>query len=282
MKLLMFLMKPLKFIVLMLFFLALIYYRPVIFHSNVNQYINSAQSYLEDIFDISIPVHMVAADQVEAVVQHECELPVANAVNEVPAASTGNEHKQAASAEAVDNADDSVAIIEVLAETLDVINEKVDMLFAERKQAIAMASTSTVNESSVAPAAGDRVNDYLADRNQENTGISPAGSASFDTKQVLQMARQLFWSGDVQSSERLYLDLVNMDDSDADAYGELGNVYYAQGKWKQAGEAYYEAAVRLLALEQDGQKSNRISYLLRVIQGLDAESAEKLRNKISG
>jgi tetratricopeptide (TPR) repeat protein len=87
-----------------------------------------------------------------------------------------------------------------------------------------------------------------------------------------------YWSGDIQSAEKLYLYLANIEDRNPDVYGELGNVYYAQGEWKQAGQAYYEAAVRLLAIN----KGDQVNYLLQLIQGLDSDSAQLLRQKISG
>ncbi len=85
-------------------------------------------------------------------------------------------------------------------------------------------------------------------------------------------ARQAFNQGKVVASEKLYIELTQLEQDNPDAYGELGNVYYSQGKWDKAGQAYYEAAVRLIA---EG-KYNQVSYLQRVISGLDREHAEKL------
>ena len=85
-------------------------------------------------------------------------------------------------------------------------------------------------------------------------------------------ARQAFNQGKVVASEKLYIELTQLEQDNPDAFGELGNVYYSQGKWNKAGQAYYEAAVRLIA---EG-KYNQVSYLQRVISGLDREHAEKL------
>lgn len=99
-----------------------------------------------------------------------------------------------------------------------------------------------------------------------------------DSGKMLIQARTAFWQGNMEEAEKAYRELTGHEELAANAYGELGNVYYAQGKWQEAGRAYYEAAVRLIELEQ----SYQVNYLLRVIQGLDSESAEKLKQKISG
>ena len=93
---------------------------------------------------------------------------------------------------------------------------------------------------------------------------------------LLDQARIAFQTGQPDQAVKLYQELSELNPDDPNVYGELGNVLYAQGKWQQAGEAYYEAASRLLERGQSGQ----VQYLYRVIQGLDAESAEKLRSRM--
>ena len=85
-------------------------------------------------------------------------------------------------------------------------------------------------------------------------------------------ARNAFNHGKVAASEKLYLELTQLEQDNPDAFGELGNVYYSQGKWDEAGQAYYEAAVRLI----EKGNYNQVSYLQRVINGLNTEHAEKL------
>lgn len=91
-------------------------------------------------------------------------------------------------------------------------------------------------------------------------------------RNILIDARNAFNKGNVSASEKLYLELTQLEQDNPDAFGELGNVYYSQGKWDQAGQAYYEAAVRLIA---EGNY-NQVSYLQRVISGLNTEHADKL------
>ena len=300
MKIIKFLFKPMKYLVLLLAVGALIYYRTIIFHTNVNQYIDVALSYAEQQFDIEIPKHIDETETANTVAQ-SIEPPVtSNTDNQVvdlqsqqapvdvvaSDLSTSDDinietpvadNIETPVADDSSQADDKLNLIEGLSETVNIINKKVDMLFdvstadpvVEHSQASNKASDSLTEVP---------VNDNSQNNTQENNITASSDFDSSDTKKMLIMARQSFWSGNTQVSEKFYLDLTRLEDGDPDIYGELGNVYYAQGKWKQAGQAYYEAAVRLLALQQ----ANQVSYLLRVIQGLDRESAEKLRHKISG
>lgn len=260
MKVLRILMKPMKFVILLSMLAAIIYFRSVIFHSNVNQYINAAISYVEGRLDLSIPSHLAAVEK-PATFQHECEEMNVYYGDKNPGVDSTPVTE-------VTVKEDTAAIMDVLSETMDAINRKVDMLFDAEK---------TV--SAVEPVAGA---DAAHDTGSEISAVLATDSVSVDTKQDLLAARRLFWNGKVQESEELYLDLINKDNNDPDIFGELGNVYYTQGKWKQAGEAYYEAALRLLAQNRDERTVGRVNYMLRVIQGLDMVSAEKLRNKIAG
>lgn len=91
-------------------------------------------------------------------------------------------------------------------------------------------------------------------------------------RDLLISARNAFNKGAVSESEKLYIELTQLDNDNPDTFGELGNVYYSQGKWDEAGQAYYEAAVRLIT---EGNY-NQVVYLQRVIKGLNTEHAEKL------
>lgn len=95
--------------------------------------------------------------------------------------------------------------------------------------------------------------------------------------ELIGQARLAFQSGDSNKAISLYQELSDLNPDDPNAYGEMGNVLYAQGKWKEAGKAYYEAAIRLKRQGRMGQ----VQYLFRVIQGLDQESAEKLRSQLA-
>ncbi|MCK4865461.1 MAG: hypothetical protein KAT06_08510 [Gammaproteobacteria bacterium] len=106
----------------------------------------------------------------------------------------------------------------------------------------------------------------------ESVSVDVKDSDMSSERDLLADARKAFNLGEISISEKLYLELTRLEQDNPDAFGELGNVYYSQGKWDKAGQAYYEAAVRLIA---EGNY-NQVAYLQRVINGLDREHAEKL------
>lgn len=63
----------------------------------------------------------------------------------------------------------------------------------------------------------------------------------------LQRARRAFWNGEFETAEAAYMVLISRFPADADAFGELGNLYQSMGKPDRAMDAYFEAAVRLKA-----------------------------------
>lgn len=91
--------------------------------------------------------------------------------------------------------------------------------------------------------------------------------------ELINQARLLHLTGNTSNAIDLYRELGELYPDDPNVYGELGNVFYLKGEWKQASLAYYQAALRLQKLEM----SEQIHYLYLVIHGLDPEIAEKLR-----
>ena len=278
---------------------ALVYFRSIIFHSNVNQYIDTALVSAEEMLEIEIPSHVNNDVELKPVAQAECETIEVDVVesgdfSEREMLVADDEKKDAVdelslSDEGIEPEGEQV-LINTLSDAVSAISEKVDSLFDMNKsEPIADSGLEGESTKPLIPLANKKdsnltypEDDAVQVQVQVQVQVPVAESPSVDTKQVLHTARKLFWNGNVQGSEKLYLELTNLDKNDPDAYGELGNVYYTQGKWKQAGEAYYEAAIRLLEQNNNGQAIDRVSYLLRVIQGLDTESADKLKNKIAG
>ncbi|MBI1424677.1 MAG: tetratricopeptide repeat protein [Gammaproteobacteria bacterium] len=109
-------------------------------------------------------------------------------------------------------------------------------------------------------------------------GPAPEGNAQMEAPSVsaLDQAREHYSQGDIEGAIERYQQLTQPDEANPNVFGELGNIYYAQGKWQEAGMAYYEAATRLLKLGDIAQ----VQYLYRVIQGLDQDSADKLRQQL--
>ncbi len=100
---------------------------------------------------------------------------------------------------------------------------------------------------------------------------SAASAASIDA------ARAAFWSQDFSQAEQLYQQLASADSTAADPLGELGNLYYTQGRWNDAAEAYAGAATRLAAVGD----IPRARHLLRVLDGLDPARAKAVWESIS-
>ena len=92
--------------------------------------------------------------------------------------------------------------------------------------------------------------DSVASKETEDVDIEKNDSVAekiIDNEQLRQAARQAFWNKNLDAAVLNYMALLETDAAgDADIHGELGNVYYAAGRWQEAGSAYYEAAVRLL------------------------------------
>ena len=72
----------------------------------------------------------------------------------------------------------------------------------------------------------------------EEGEIAPMGPA-------LSQARAAFWVRDYARSEQLYIDLIRHFPDSGSLFGELGNVYYAQGQMAQAAVVWSESIVRL-------------------------------------
>jgi tetratricopeptide (TPR) repeat protein len=94
---------------------------------------------------------------------------------------------------------------------------------------------------------------------------------------LLAAAREAFWKRDYARAETSYRELIALEPDNPDGYGELGNMYFAQGKWEQAAEAYYDAGTRLVV-------QNRIQQaevLVQVIRGLNGDQADALAEQIA-
>lgn len=124
----------------------------------------------------------------------------------------------------------------------------------------------------VAPAKEKEVIETVQDVVEKSSDAAVA-----DYKHMLQTARALFQRKKYKESISKYKELIELESHEADFYGELGNVYYGAGNWNMAGASYYEAAIRLM----DKGDFSQVSYLQRVLQGLDKDRAYKLAQKIS-
>jgi len=145
------------------------------------------------------------------------------------------------------------------------INENTAESVAEDKQALPAPETS---EAEAIQQAGN---------NEPEVADSDQQAAAKPQAVLIGEARQAFQAGDPGKAIVLYQELSELNPGNPNVFGELGNVYYSLGKWKQAGSAYFEAASLLL----DQGHTRQVQYLYRVIQGLDQESAEKLKARMN-
>jgi tetratricopeptide (TPR) repeat protein len=105
--------------------------------------------------------------------------------------------------------------------------------------------------------------------------IDPA-LASQEVRKNWVTARKSFYQRNYEQSEKSYQQVIDSTEDNFDAYGELGNVYFNQGKNKQAASAYYEAAAILV---KKGQV-NRARSLMGLLRHLDRTKADELQKLI--
>ncbi|MCW9012787.1 MAG: hypothetical protein OQL06_03315 [Gammaproteobacteria bacterium] len=281
------------------FILGLIYFRADLFPESINKPVDTAMAAIEEATGINIPQYRASSrklfisDSSEHLAPSDAKNPE-NIYSDKVYPEYAEDVTAPESVEpevtyqapipdeeaATEKSEDMAAVVEIVKET---ISEKVDEMIETVEQAtehsdepVAIMTQTEPAPATPEPLSTESVADIPAAVKQESE--IPVKEVVVDAKQLLHNARSLYWKGDLKAAVTAYMDLAEQESLDPNVFGELGNIYYAQGKWKQAGDAYYEAAVLLLDLKQMAQ----VNYLLRVIQGLDTETAEKLKKKISG
>jgi tetratricopeptide (TPR) repeat protein len=165
----------------------------------------------------------------------------------------------------------------VAASPLEKPPETVSARFEDSPAEVAEVKTGHMSTASTtqAPQATDTVAVARADEmahagmmaEQKDT-LADNAAANIDISQ----ARQAYWARNLALAETAYKKVLEGDTDNADAWGELGNVYYMQAKWAQAAEAYAEAAIRLLKKGDYRQAM----YMRYVVQGLDPKQAARV------
>jgi hypothetical protein len=102
-------------------------------------------------------------------------------------------------------------------------------------------------------------------------------NAGKSTYELLAAAREAYWLHDYEGAENHYRLLIQLEPDNPDWYGELGNMYFSQGKWQQASAVYYESGVRLL----NAGKILQARQMVDVIRGLSGVEADDLENQIN-
>lgn len=103
--------------------------------------------------------------------------------------------------------------------------------------------------------------------------VIDASQASGSVKESWVTARKSFYQRNYDKSIQSYKEVIDNTEDNFDAYGELGNVYFNQGKNQQAAAAYFEAAAILI---KKGQV-NRARSLMGLLRHLDKPKADELQ-----
>jgi len=107
----------------------------------------------------------------------------------------------------------------------------------------------------------------------EHGKVIEASQAGISVKESWVTARKSFYQRDYDKSVQSYQYVIDNTEDNFDAYGELGNVYFNQGKNQQAASAYFEAAAILI---KKGQV-NRAQSLMGLLRHLDKAKADELQ-----
>ena len=145
-------------------------------------------------------------------------------------------------------------------------------------------STSRVENEQIAalaPPSGDTFISANVEKqldNVDNKGkvIDPT-LQTVDVRNSWLTARKAYYQRKYDVSEKSYMDVIENTQDNFDAYGELGNVYFNQGKNKLAAQAYFSAASILV---RKGQV-NRARSLVGLLRHLDKEKAAELQKLIA-
>ena len=242
-------------IIILSVLLAIVYYRAVLFTKDFNSPIDSAVNEASESLDVKIPAHKLA----------ENEKPLFSQLFGENKDETGEVSYEVVSVE-VKTLDEPEKIA-VDNEVESQSNSGVDEIVSAVKETV----TETVNEALA----------LFKEENQQELASQLVAPQSVSSQSVLTESEMLFkarlayWNHDLKTAEDTYLALTKIAD-DPNAYGELGNVYYMQSKWKKASEAYYQAAIKLKSMNQVDQAY----HLLRIIRGLDSITANKLQSAL--
>ena len=98
--------------------------------------------------------------------------------------------------------------------------------------------------------------------------------------EVMAKAREAYWLRDFELAEQQYHKLTQLEPDNPDGYGEMGNMYFSQGKWEEAAAAYYQAGARLL---NDGlvQQARQMVDVIRGLNGAQADDLEAQINAVA-
>jgi hypothetical protein len=209
--------------------------------------------------DATVPTNDAAADETSATVEDS----LSTATDETaPADTTPAATEEAAPAETTPAATEEAAPVEA---TPAAIEEAAPV---ETTPATVMEPESTPD---MAPAT-----EPLAAPDKEDVPKVVADAATETPYEVMAKARESFWLRDFDAAEQHYRKLIQIDPDNPDGYGEMGNMYFSQGKWDEAAASYYEAGTRLL---NEGRVV-QARQMVVVIRGLNSPQAGELEAQV--
>jgi hypothetical protein len=106
---------------------------------------------------------------------------------------------------------------------------------------------------------------------------TPASTGEVKPYELLAAAREAFWLHNYDDAEKNYRALTELEPQNPDGFGELGNMYFSQGRWEEAAAAYFEAGTRLIS---EG-RLDAARELVNVIRGLNGQQADELNTLIT-
>ena len=106
--------------------------------------------------------------------------------------------------------------------------------------------------------------------------VAAAPGAQDQLTSAWRAAREAYNAGKPDAADA-YKALLRAYPDVPDLAGELGNLYYSAGKWREASESYYEAAQRYLRSPQPGYAA----CLLDVLRNLRSPDADRLAPQIT-
>ncbi len=137
----------------------------------------------------------------------------------------------------------------------------------------AMAMTQRGTEGAFVSAEVAKQLDNVDDHGEVIDASQPSGAV----RENWITARKSFYQRNYELSEQSYQQVIDSTKNNYDAYGELGNVYFNQGKNKQVASAYFEAAAILVSKGQ----FYRVRSLMGLLRYLDKAKANELQQLIA-
>jgi tetratricopeptide (TPR) repeat protein len=134
--------------------------------------------------------------------------------------------------------------------------------------------TAAVNQSKEVFVTPD-IEKQLSNVSESGRVVNQSGEGA-SVRETWVTARKAFYQRNYELSEQSYQKVIDSTVDNFDAYGELGNVYFNQGKNEKAASAYYEAAAIMV---RKGQ-ANRARSLMGLLRHLDKSKADELQKLI--